>query len=167
MKHSWHEKGPWHNNWGLIERVSAEDSAASEYEKMTQKNKVTKTAQEQDVKYSPEGSSLLQISSRLGAEDILRCEGLTLLCGMSTNGYTHLGSFQHPIFILCTTCSSFLLRGFDFLFGATCFILLFIRFGVCPTFPLFCYSCLLILGRDFGTRGFRVRLRLRSHHFTL
>ena len=41
----------------MIERVSAEESAASEYEKMSQENQVTKTAQEQSVKYKTEDIS--------------------------------------------------------------------------------------------------------------
>jgi len=45
---------------GLIERVSAEESAASEYEKMSQENQITKTAQEQSVKYKTEEMTTLE-----------------------------------------------------------------------------------------------------------
>jgi len=44
----------------LAERVSAEDSAQSEYEKMSQENKVTKTAQEADVTYKTQEMTTLE-----------------------------------------------------------------------------------------------------------
>jgi len=44
----------------LAERVSAEDSAQSEYEKMSQDNKVTKTAQEADVTYKTQEMTTLE-----------------------------------------------------------------------------------------------------------